>query len=498
MEIKYSHIFITIIFGLALGLRLFFAFSTPNFTPDSYFDIRQVNAVSETGLPIIRDELSYGGRTFLFLPTFHYFLAFLQLFLPAWFVLKVIPNIMMASLVFIVYLIARELTKDEKAAVFSSIIAGFIPVLVSRTVVSVTHYSLVVPLIFLALFCFMKVERPFFMYSFIALMFVLTFTHSSVLVLVFSLVFYLLLTKTEDIREALPEQELIIFSTLLVAWLTFIFFGEALLLHGSALIWQNAPAPLLRSLFSNLDFLGAIASVGIIPSLMTVFALYNYVFVERSKPVYLFASFAITIFLLLWLRLIEFGAGLMFLSVVAAVLSAKFYVMFSSYLKKTRLHNYRFWIILLVVLIVSASSLIPSFAAGKKAALSALNDEQRLAYEWLEENTPKNAVVAASLAEGHLVTAVAKRKNIVDNNFLMVPDASQRYEDLASIYTTPYQITALKALNRYDANYIVISDITRKEFKIRGLAYDDDPKCFNIVYNRDVLIIESLCRLEEE
>jgi len=495
MEIKNSHLFVAIIFGVSLGLRLFYAFSTSNFTPESYFAIRQIESITSTGLPIFQDTLSYAGRTFLFLPTFHYILAFFNLFLPAWFVLKVIPNLMFSSIILIVYLTAREFTKNEGAAVFSALVSGFIPILMFETILSINEYALIIPLIFLALYTFIKIDKPFFMYSFIAVMFLLTFTHPSALILVLALLVYLTLTKTEGIQRKLAEQELIIFSTLLVVWLNFVIYRFALLSHGSAVIWQNIPTGLLSELFTDLNLLQAVTNISVIPFLMAVFVVYRYVFVQRSAHIYLFTSFAITMFLLLWLRLIEFNIGVMLIGVVVSILSAQFFALFSDYLKKTRAHSFASLVTLLLVVVVFISSIIPTVIFSRDAAISAVSDEQIKAYEWIKENTARNSVIASSLTEGHLVTAIAQRKNIADSKFLLIRDANQRLEDLETIYSTSYQTTALRSLDRYGVDYIVLSDMTRNEFGIIGLSYDNN-ECFKVVYSNSVQIIQNLCELE--
>ena len=81
MEIKEKQ-WLLIIFIVILVTRLILAFSTPNFTYDSYFHLRQVEEIKETGLPNYQDELSYGGRVLRFLPLFHYTMAFLSMMIP--------------------------------------------------------------------------------------------------------------------------------------------------------------------------------------------------------------------------------------------------------------------------------------------------------------------------------------------------------------------------------------------------------------------------------
>ena len=78
---KKEHKWLLIIFLVTFLLRLTLSFIIPNFTYESYFHLRQVEHITETGLPIYEDNLSYGGRTFQFLPFFHYLMSFFNLFL---------------------------------------------------------------------------------------------------------------------------------------------------------------------------------------------------------------------------------------------------------------------------------------------------------------------------------------------------------------------------------------------------------------------------------
>ena len=96
---KREHIILIIIFILTLSFRLYFAFQNPNFDYESYFSVRQVNQIIKTGLPLFRDSLSYGGRTFLFIPVFHYILAIFSSILTAGIALKLIPNLFASSIV---------------------------------------------------------------------------------------------------------------------------------------------------------------------------------------------------------------------------------------------------------------------------------------------------------------------------------------------------------------------------------------------------------------
>ena len=149
------------ILGLCLVVfivRLVLAFLVPNLTYESYFHVRQVEHIRETGLPLFEDDLSYGGRIHRFLPFFHYFMAFFTLFLPLDLVTKILPNLLLAMLPFIVYLIAKEITTNKLAPFYSAFITGFLPILY-------TPNAFTIETLFLPLLFFLNLIKRFAVYA---------------------------------------------------------------------------------------------------------------------------------------------------------------------------------------------------------------------------------------------------------------------------------------------------------------------------------------------
>ena len=70
-----------LIFVLAFSFRMYFAFQNSNLDYDAYFNVRQVNQIIKTGIPLFRDNLSYDGRSLIFIPVYHYILALFSLIL---------------------------------------------------------------------------------------------------------------------------------------------------------------------------------------------------------------------------------------------------------------------------------------------------------------------------------------------------------------------------------------------------------------------------------
>ena len=152
---KWVYLVLAILFVLVLGSRLYISFQVPHFSDDkSYFHLEQVHNILDTGKPIFNSELSYSGTVNVFSPLFDYILALFAVFLPVVFVLKIIPNIFASSLVFIMFFLVLLIVKNYRTALFTAFVSGFIPIFFSRTVNSVSAYSLVIPLIFLQFYLF--------------------------------------------------------------------------------------------------------------------------------------------------------------------------------------------------------------------------------------------------------------------------------------------------------------------------------------------------------
>lgn len=500
MKINRYYLALGLIFCFVLGFRLSYSLLTPNFSDStSYYNLRQIESIKTTGLPIFNDELSYSGRFLIFLPFFQYSLAILGFFSPIWIVGKLLPAIFASSLVLIAYLVAFELTKSKESALVTSLIAGFIPIYIEQTLNTVSVYTMAIPMTLLVMYLFMRVmdDRAYVAPFLIGMLF-LAVAHLSVFVLILSFLFYLVLVKLEKLKYSKAETELILFSSFFITWLSFVVFKRTFLLYGPTLIWQNIPSTLIAEYFKDFNVLEAIYKIGILPFVFGFYIIYKTIFVEKNRKIYLFISFCLTILLLVWLRLVALDIGLIFLSVVLTILFAPTYKVLIDYIGKTRFSKRKNLFIALFLLVFFLTSFLPSVDYANQSIKNAFAQEEIEAMEWIQVNTPEESVVLATLEEGHLVNAIAKRKNVVDNNFLMQPQADQRLNDVNTIYSTKFETEAIRLLNKYEVDYIVFSDIAKTSYDIDQLSYVNDENCFELVYENSINIYQSLCVIEEE
>jgi len=465
----------------------------PNFTYDSYFHLRQVEQIGERGFPLYQDGLSYGGRTLVFLPAFHYVMAFFDLFLPLEMVAKVIPNLLLSLCVILIYLIAKKISKSKQASLFSAFLAGFVPILWQTN--SFNPVSLFLPLTFLAIYSFMNLQKREFVYLYIVVMFLLSLTSSATFLLIVGLFFYLFFSKLEEKRMFLADLEISLFSLFLFLWLQFLFFKQVLLTEGLSFIWQNIPLQIISNYFPENSLLVSLVLVGLVPLLAGVSVIYYSFFKEKQRNVFLVFSLAISIICLTLLNLIEIKVALMFFGLILAILFSQFYNYFLNYIQQTKLIKLKKVLLGLMLVLIALASVYPSWVyAGEQETPSA---EDIKAFEWLEKNTPEKAVVLATLKEGHLLTYAAKRKNLMDDQFSLIDQIEKRFDDFNLLFVTKSQTQAIDLLNLFEVNYIFFSPRAKEEYDLNNINYIDK-KCFDLLYSNTVQIYKTKCQLEKK
>ena len=141
MKIKLSHIILLLIFILNLAFRLSFALKTENLSSDfSYFHLRNLETFLNNG-QIGYDNLSYGGREMVYSSFFYYFLGFFANFMPGDLVLKIIPEIFISLLPIIIFFIVKLIVKNSYISLFCSLLSGFIPIVLQKTLNQGSIYS---------------------------------------------------------------------------------------------------------------------------------------------------------------------------------------------------------------------------------------------------------------------------------------------------------------------------------------------------------------------
>jgi hypothetical protein len=412
--------------------------------------------------------------------------------MPLTLVAKIIPNVLASTIVILIYIISLEIVQNKRIALINSFIAGFMPIFFKQTVNTVSIHSLSIPLIFLSLFALMTLDKyKNSIYLLLISLILLLFTHPIALLLIFGLLLYLILIRSMNLKQSKVELEVIFFSTFIAFWFFLLLFKKAFLEHGFHTIWQNTPSKILTNYFFDIGILESIYAIGIVPFIFGVYIIYKYILKKRKRHLYLFSGMAIASFLLLWFKLMTPANSLVILGLSLIVLSSQFYSDFLKFISKTKLHLKKVYTSFLILAVI-LTSLFPSISYAQNEIDNSLTDKEKNALIWIKENTPEKSIILSLYKEGHLIKAIAERKNFIDQNFLLVKNINQKFEDHEIMYTSKFSTNALRLLIKYEIDYIYFSSKTKKTLNIEGMAYVYD-ECFPLVYDGEIKIYKVEC-----
>ena len=479
-----------ILFGIVLAtltLRLLLAYSISDFSPDSYFHLRQVESILENGLPSYQDDLSYGGREYIFLPLYHYVTAAFALIFPLEFIAKFLNNFVFVLLIPVIFMISEKISKRENSALFSAIVAALLPINFMTNSFTPLAFSLL--FLFLSINYFLECQKSGKekTYYFIGSLLILFLSSSLASILIFSFLVYLLLSYVEETRVYKSESELIIFSTFLFLWIQLIFFKDIFLAEGFSFIWKNIPPQIINDFFPKVSITKTILFIGVIPLLGGLFFIYGSLFEKKNKNLFLLVSFAISSIVLAWFKLIPFRTALAFLGLLLAIIFTSFYEQLINYYQKTRLSiidkkisekinkvqkvkQFANITSVIILIILIPSMLIPAISFSLNQ--NVIDSDIVHVFTELKDKTKEGSVILTDLEEGHALSFFSGRKNFMDTHFNLIDDVEDRFEAFRVLYTGLFETEALKLLDKYNIKYIVMSKSVKQRF---GVEDSKDP-----------------------
>ncbi len=488
MQVKRNHRILILIFLVVLSAELYFSLQTPYLDNQGYLIERYTEHILETGKPLFYDTLSYNGRDVLYSPLWHYVLAVFSLMFGN-FVFKLVPALFSSSLVFVVYLLSKKIVDNEELALFIALMSGFIPVVFVDSLISASVYSLAIPIMFYLIYLFMDLDEKK-IGVFVALSFLLSLLHPVSILFSLGLLVYYLLGLSENMKISNLNVEAMAFNFVSTFFIQFLIYKKAFLEYGFSVIWHNVPSQILGSYF-DFDLFGMLYRVG---ALTLIFGLIGIIWgmIKKKDRIMLLCGFALATLILLWLRLLEPTVGMMFLSVALIVASAFTLNLFLNYLGKTKLPYYRLSFIMIVLGLIISSLAVPSFVlASKHVNDDVPSDYEILVLKWVEENALPDVTIVAPLGKEHTMTAVAGKRTVLDDNFLLAPETSERYRDIERLYSTKSEVEALEIIARYNIDYVFIPIET--ELKYGKVKWTDDESCFRGIFFGTPKVYQVIC-----
>ncbi len=476
MKISRTTWVIIAIFLLSFGFRLIFSLQTNYYTEDSsYFVLRQAEYIQENGVPQFLDSYSYGGRYYIFLPVFHYIVALMGLFLDIAILSSIVLNLVSSMIIIIVYKIVKFMYQNERLGLFCAFLSGAVPVFVSKTINNLSVYSLTIPLTFLVLYFFLRINITKKPRNYLLLFILLVLLSPTTIYLVFAYLFYVILAFVMGIKIGREQGELILFSVPFAFWFYFVVFKEALFIHGIDIIWQNLPNIVLSRYFYDATIIGTIYKIGLIPLIAGIGGIYLFFTKKKGKSSAFFVSFASVITFMLWFKFIPLDLGLIYLGIIMVILSSVAFIEWVNYLKRTKFSIAGKYLTAVFIILFSMTSVIPALTFSQAETDEAISGREIAIIDFFQNLTESNSTILTTIYDGHLVSYYAKRKTIVDSNFIFVDDLDSRLSDVRTMYLSAVSPDSL--LEKYNIDYIYFSDQAKEFYNISKITYVDD-KCF--------------------
>lgn len=472
-----------IVFLLVLALRLYAAFQTPYFSSDeSYLHVRAVENLLE-GKLLWQDPLGYGGRTLAMSPLFDAILALFSLIMPLPLVLKIIPNIFASLLVIPAYMISYKLTQKTWIGLFTALFASLVPAFFSKTFNQITPLTLAIPLFFFLAYAWLQTPQRKWIIIFLATLLLFSFLHPLSIIFVLSISIYIALTALGKLKPTTAEYELGLFAIFFTLWAQFLLYKKLILFHGPAVIWQNIPNALLSTFYTNITIWGAIWSIGLAPLTGGTFALYKTAFKKPSKEIQLLFSICIVSIVMFWFKLIDSTTGFILLGITLTLLFAQRTDFITKFFQETKISKFAGVITTIILLSALTTVVYPAFVDTNAQLKQTITQEEYEVLTNLSKEIPLNATIIAPANYGNYITQIAKRKNVLDEYFLLTPQINERYQDVTRLYKTTFETEAVELFDKYSATHLIV---------LPGMADIKfaDSKCFKRIQSANIRVYE--------
>ena len=459
------------------GLRLIFALSEPTLAFEGYQHALFLSHLQEEGTPLRENPLSYSGREHLYNPIFYYLLLPFSFIIGIELTLKIIPNLIYLSTIFFVFLLARDISKNNFASIIAALFAGLGTLSFSQHINSASPYTLISPLFLLCLYALLEPKKR--LLTLILTTTILGLLSPSIFLLVAGLIMYLVIIALEKMTVDREHVEALFFMSFFSLWSLLITYKDALINQGFNAFFIFLPSNVFLEEYSRAPLIIAIALIGVLPALLGMIAAYQGLFVRRNKKVFLLLGVLFATIISVLLRITPFEIGLAFMTFILAVLSAQVIKYLHNYFEKTKFSHLRIPSMTLLILFFVITSIFP--AVSYAANIDTPSQEHLLLVQELE----RGRTVLASTKEGFFFQYHGFR-TITDTDFLNVVHIEEQHEIAQELYRARFMLSALEHTDALGIHYIVLSPQVSEQFSRDELLFVNN-NCFRRVFNETTI-----------
>jgi hypothetical protein len=500
MKFKPRYLILFVLFVLYFGFRLYFSSQTPYFNDDkSYFSLRQIENIAETGKPISNDNLFQSDREFAILPLYYYIMTPAVLFSNEIIAIKIINNFLASLLILGVYLITSQILKNRKISLICSVLAAFSPAYINQTLNRLNEFSILIPACLFLFYFYLRLENnPKTINYIIPLTVFLLLSSAASIIVILGIVFYFILNYIEDKKLSRYEIEYSYFIILFYLWIILIIYKTSFQEFGHNVIFSNIPTNLIPYLYPPLNFFNILTNIGLLPLILGFVTMFSYLFIQKSKAILFFIGQLTSVFLLLLFKLIRIELGLIFISLIFVILFGKFLQDSLVYTKKTKFEKHINLYLIIISIILCLIQVVPGYFVMRNNTNEGFSSEYIKGFMFLN-NLSSDSIILGLPKEGHLITYFGHKKNIIDTHYISIKDSDQRYTDVIQFYSENFKIPALRILEKYNASHFIVSK-SISEYNISKISFIPD-ECFKLIFNESIQIYEirkDICKIQNE
>src|SRR3989338_6060999 len=357
--------------------------------------------------------------------------------------------------------------------------------------------TVTLPLILWLIYAFFRIKEHAFQVLYFTCLLLLLIILPSLFLILLGFLFYFVLLKTEKIGIIAADLEVILFSLFLVVWAYMLLFKKLFLAHGIAFIWLNLPQQLISDIFARFSILEGIYTISLVPFFAGIFSVYYFIFRRNYPQVYLMIALSIITTLAIWFGFYPLQEGLMLLGLFLVLLASFSYTLLLNYAERIK-YPYAYPLLSIAVLILIVfTSLVPSLQVAHANIEERISEEQVATLTFLLEQTHPSSIVFSDIQDGYLLSSLAQRRNVIEPNFLLSLDASERYQDMKRILSTLNPEEAYLLLDKYGVDYVYVSPSILFNPEAQILKFDEYPKCFQLVYDKAYKIYYLACGVSD-
>ncbi|MGM5479856.1 MAG: hypothetical protein ACQESC_00165 [Nanobdellota archaeon] len=461
----------------------YFIIQSPAPSYETFFTMRQVEHIKQTGAPIIQDTQSYQGRTDVSHIIFYYIIAGLSFLIPGYALFKFLGVALTIVLLVLVFVISKHLFKKEWIALFLTTIAGFTPtIFVSQINTVLPEVFFLILFLFLILFYF-KSDHQKFQRTFIVLISLATLVSPISLLLIIGFVIYFLFLRFESIPIKKHEIELVLYSGLFAIWYHLIIYKKLISLYGFQIISQNVPEELLLSMFKGLNVPLMIGFIGVPLVGLGLVGIYYLLFERDDKNLLLLTAFIFAFGLAIWLGFIPLKTGLLYATLMMVFISGHTIRRLSATFDKTIFPSGKIFLFVFFILILLLS-FTPLIIYPQTITDTAPTNHELDAMDWMKNNIDSSSTVLGDITDGHLLATEAGVKTMYDTNFIFAPNPRERFDSARTIFLTRSEVSALEVISKYSIDFIYLSPNIVQRYPVESRIFDESG-CFNKIYSNE-------------